>query len=78
MAGYGDPALMAEIDVTLSAEECPEWPTNSWWQVDPGCSVKAHVKIHFDEALPMGAEWKFGFELEYWNWNEVEYDLVGQ
>jgi hypothetical protein len=72
MAGYDDPALMAQVDVTLSAEANAEWPTNSWYQVDPGCTVTAHIKVHFDEALPMSTTFKFGFELENWNWNEVE------
>jgi hypothetical protein len=71
----GGKALMAEVDVTLSASQSDDWPTNSWYQVDPGCEAYAHVKVHFDEALPMDRTFGFAFELEYWNWNEVEYPV---
>jgi hypothetical protein len=66
--------LMAEVVVTwLTTEPMGDWDTNSLRQVDPGCKAHADIKVHFDEALPMDTTFNFGFKLEYWNWNEVEY-----
>jgi hypothetical protein len=67
-----DPPIVAEVWVSLSASTCVDWPTNSWYQVDPGCEAYADIRVHFDECLPQNTIFRFGFMLEYWNWNEVE------
>ena len=66
---------VAEVCVKLGASDCTLWPTNSWMQVDPGCSAWADITVHFNEALPQDEVFDFVFRLEYWNWNEVEYPI---
>ena len=62
---------VCEVTVTLTEDECEYWPTNSWCQIDPGCSVWAEIEIHFSEALPQDTEYAFKFVLWYVNWNEA-------
>jgi hypothetical protein len=74
-----DKAHIALIYVELSAEPRdpedlrfhPDAPDNSWIQIDPGYEVYAHVDIHFGEYLEQSTIYRFGWEMDFINWNEL-------
>ena len=75
-----DKAHVVLITVVLSAEErLPDDPIdpldradpNSWVQIDPGYEVYADVTVHFGEYLEESSIYKFGWEMDFINWNEL-------
>ena len=70
---YWDKVATVTVDLTKTAPNpqlSPDYP-HSWIQIDPGQWVYADIYMHFYEGLPQGETLRFGFEIEYWNWNEV-------
>ena len=80
-----DKAHVALITIVLSAEtrdpndpiypreqgDQEYAPPNSWVQIDPGYEVYADVSIHFGEFLEQSTIYKFGWEMDFINWNEL-------
>jgi hypothetical protein len=64
------------ITILLSDIDPPGGPLNpdyphGWCQIDPQGLVIADICFHFFEGLWQGENFRFGLELEYWNWNEA-------
>lgn len=67
------------ITITLSDIDPPNGQLNpdyphGWCQIDPKGLVKADICFHFYEGLWQDSNFRFGLELEYWNWNEARCD----